>query len=372
MSISFACSKCGYNLKAPDSCTGRQSKCPKCGTAVVVPGPTADVSGLTSPQLPQEGSMIRFFCPTCCGPLSAPPEKIGAKASCPKCGQRVQVPNPGQNKTVLGRLVPAGGEVVNPPIAQVNAGPILASETMPLVSTRAELLQPDVQPKSPPGPEPAALDVLPTSPAPSHPRDRRLGTEYDKQPSRKSKKGIPTVLWVIGIPALLILVCCGGCLGLGSYFSWSESKEIAKADSLWSQGKHAEAVAIYKEHPNSTHNRSPDIFGRIIQHEAEQGNTTEARRWIDKALDNHIEVVCANQAAKDMIQTAKQERREREAKEQAQREAEREERKKQAAAAQKERDEARTGRRNKSERGRVRANRCGSLGRTRNSSHTKS
>lgn len=49
--------------------------------------------------------MIRFSCPTCGKSLSAPPEKIGAKANCPQCNQRVQIPEPPRNKTVLGNLV---------------------------------------------------------------------------------------------------------------------------------------------------------------------------------------------------------------------------------------------------------------------------
>ena len=50
--------------------------------------------------------MIHFACPNCRTVLTAPPERVGAKAGCPKCGQRVQVPAPPPtNKTVLGELV---------------------------------------------------------------------------------------------------------------------------------------------------------------------------------------------------------------------------------------------------------------------------
>lgn len=37
MAIFVACSTCGSKLKAPDSAAGRKTKCPKCGTAVIVP-----------------------------------------------------------------------------------------------------------------------------------------------------------------------------------------------------------------------------------------------------------------------------------------------------------------------------------------------
>src|SRR5262245_60729369 len=51
--------------------------------------------------------MIRFACPGCNKVLKAPENKVGAKSSCPYCGQRVQVPAPVvRRRTVLGRLLP--------------------------------------------------------------------------------------------------------------------------------------------------------------------------------------------------------------------------------------------------------------------------
>lgn len=38
--------------------------------------------------------MIRFACPTCKAVLKAPPRKAGDEVACPKCGQRVLIPNP--------------------------------------------------------------------------------------------------------------------------------------------------------------------------------------------------------------------------------------------------------------------------------------
>jgi hypothetical protein len=51
--------------------------------------------------------MLQFYCPKCNTLLQAPDEKIGAKFNC-TCGQRLQVPPPPDNKTVLGKL--PGGE----------------------------------------------------------------------------------------------------------------------------------------------------------------------------------------------------------------------------------------------------------------------
>ena len=48
--------------------------------------------------------LIRFACPTCRKTLKSPAGTAGAKAVCPKCGQKVRVP--GFNKTTLGLPVP--------------------------------------------------------------------------------------------------------------------------------------------------------------------------------------------------------------------------------------------------------------------------
>jgi len=51
---------------------------------------------------------IRFNCPSCQAKLSVPDDKVGVKAPCPKCGQRLQVPRPAPpppaDRTLLGEL----------------------------------------------------------------------------------------------------------------------------------------------------------------------------------------------------------------------------------------------------------------------------
>ncbi|MGH7172770.1 MAG: hypothetical protein ACRELG_21010 [Gemmataceae bacterium] len=57
--------------------------------------------------------MIRFTCPTCKTVLQSPGPTAGNKVACPKCGQRLLVPNPVKpaagNKTTLGAAPKAGG-----------------------------------------------------------------------------------------------------------------------------------------------------------------------------------------------------------------------------------------------------------------------
>lgn len=46
--------------------------------------------------------MIRFTCPACNASFHLPDDAAGKKGPCPKCGQRLQVPAPRPNRTVLG------------------------------------------------------------------------------------------------------------------------------------------------------------------------------------------------------------------------------------------------------------------------------
>ena len=57
-------------------------------------GPTAETS-----------SMIRYKCPRCKSILESPDAKAGDKVACPKCQQRLQIPMPLRDKTMLAPLV---------------------------------------------------------------------------------------------------------------------------------------------------------------------------------------------------------------------------------------------------------------------------
>jgi DNA-directed RNA polymerase subunit RPC12/RpoP len=48
--------------------------------------------------------MIRYLCPRCKKALAAQDREAGGKLNCPHCGQRLQVPVPPPNKTMLGEL----------------------------------------------------------------------------------------------------------------------------------------------------------------------------------------------------------------------------------------------------------------------------
>ncbi len=75
--IKFACSKCGQSIRVDDKYAGRKGKCPKCGTAVVVP---------------ERSSVIRFRCDHCGAKIKVPDRYAGRKGKCPTCQKAVVVP----------------------------------------------------------------------------------------------------------------------------------------------------------------------------------------------------------------------------------------------------------------------------------------
>src|SRR5262245_25624694 len=71
--------------------------------------------------------MIRFGCPACKSTLEAPERKAGDKIACLKCGQRLQIPFPIPNKTVLAPFLgtigaPSQSVTAAPPVSQSLSG----------------------------------------------------------------------------------------------------------------------------------------------------------------------------------------------------------------------------------------------------------
>src|SRR5262245_43776739 len=98
--------------------------------------------------------MIRFSCPTCKKILQASLPQAGQKVACAGCGQRLQVPTPARNKTVLGDLVPGASNPAPQAAAPAAAtwyyshnnqrqGPV-AWQQLQAMASRGKLQQKDV------------------------------------------------------------------------------------------------------------------------------------------------------------------------------------------------------------------------------------
>jgi hypothetical protein len=54
--------------------------------------------------------MMRFACPACNAAMNAPDGKAGKKAVCPRCGQRLRIPAPTAERTMLAKPLPPKGQ----------------------------------------------------------------------------------------------------------------------------------------------------------------------------------------------------------------------------------------------------------------------
>ncbi|HTU92081.1 MAG TPA: TM2 domain-containing protein [Gemmataceae bacterium] len=79
--------------------------------------------------------MIHYSCPMCSAKLEAKESVAGEKHACPNCGQRLQIPAPWVNKTVLGKLENVS-EISNDP--KKDSEEARATELLPEVSPVTE------------------------------------------------------------------------------------------------------------------------------------------------------------------------------------------------------------------------------------------
>lgn len=95
--------------------------------------------------------MIRFSCPACRAVLEVADSGAASKLPCPKCGQRLQVPTPPPNKTILA------------PLVSHQPGVPAAPTAIPLPPTASSIAAPAAIPVTPTAP-PAASAPPPTVP----------------------------------------------------------------------------------------------------------------------------------------------------------------------------------------------------------------
>src|SRR5262245_53089213 len=60
---------------------------------------------MSCPTRPRVTPVIRFWCPTCRKTLKSPDHNACKKIPCPHCQQRLEIPSPPRNRTILAPLV---------------------------------------------------------------------------------------------------------------------------------------------------------------------------------------------------------------------------------------------------------------------------
>jgi len=85
----------------PDDLGGRVI-CLKCWQEFHVATPQAPVPAPQASQAGKDGTVIRFRCSKCDKRIKAFARRAGRKTACPRCGQRLLIPSPARNRTLLG------------------------------------------------------------------------------------------------------------------------------------------------------------------------------------------------------------------------------------------------------------------------------
>src|SRR5262245_40533270 len=83
-----------------------------------------------------------------------------------------------------------------------------------------------------------------------------------------------------------LVVCCGA---VGCDVNKKKREALAEGDRL-DPTDPAAAVARYKEGYDAAGPRKAEVLQRIVDHEVKAGNTAEAKKWVEKGLNEKLQV----------------------------------------------------------------------------------
>jgi hypothetical protein len=130
----------------------------------------------------------------------------------------------------------------------------------------------------------------------------------------------------------LSLVAFGIAFGV---MRWRQMRALEEADELWDSGQRAAAVAKYKEGYPAAGDDKDEVLRRIVVQELKAGNRQEATKWVERGLNDRLNVNYGSGAAAALLAEVEQERAERDARKQAEAEARAQAKRDQAAAPRK-------------------------------------
>lgn len=250
---------------------------------------------------------ITVTCSSCSARMKAPNNLAGRRVKCAKCGNPLVIPPD--------NLPVAVAVVAEPPVAivaEVKSCPFCA-ETI-LADARkckhcGETLDPAMR---------AAEEARRAAQRREPVRESNREPARRDQPRERSGSGFR-------------LASCGGCLtvllllllvGAVATFVIRQKQQDAlnEANKLWDAGQRDAAIAKYKEGFPAAASSKGEILQRIVEYEVGKGNMQEARKWVEKGLDEKLDVKYEGQA-QQLYAAAKKDRDELEARKKAEAEA---------------------------------------------------
>jgi hypothetical protein len=193
MPVTFNCS-CGRQMRAADEHAGKRVKCPGCEAINLVPQPPP----------PAEPELVQFRC-SCGQILHARAEHVGKLTRCTVCGDKVRIPAAADTKKT------GGSSAANPKI-KTNAAP-------PPPPARRPPARQETRRK-----EPEEVEEIEEVQEAQDAEVAEVAEEvevYDDRPRKKKKgrrsgRGWGLLLVLGGVGVFLLLLACGG--GIGLYF----------------------------------------------------------------------------------------------------------------------------------------------------------
>lgn len=262
MPIHASCPSCGRQVKAPDHAAGRTVRCPQCGNSFPMPavGP--------APRLEEaEDLPVRVPPPAS---REAPPRRPRPDEQDyddpPAPGPSRLRTEKGVNGLGIASLILGGGAFLFGLI------PCIGIISLPF----------------------SLLGLL-----------LGLGGILMAAINKRSSYASPIVGSVVSLIAVCIPI---------AFWVWvatsatAPAREIKEADKLYAEGRPAEAVLKYKDNFNFVHQNRPEILRRIVEEEIKQGNVAEARRWIDKGLEENVEVTYNSPDARKLFDVVRKDR----------------------------------------------------------------
>jgi hypothetical protein len=244
-------------MKARDELAGRRVKCGKCGTSIVVPA--SDLPVAIPVEVPVAVAVVA---------AQSTPAPTAAVRPCPFCAEVINVE---------ARKCKHCGETLDPAMR--------AAEEARRASQRRE----------------------PVREFDHEPARRKQSRERSRSGFRLASCG--------GCLAVLLLFCLVGVV-VSVVIRHQQQNALDEAKKLWDAGQRDAAIPKYKDGYPAAGNAKGEVLQRIVDYEADKGNMQEARKWIEKGLDEKLNVAYEGQS-QQVFSAVKRERDELEAKKRA-------------------------------------------------------
>ncbi len=315
MTIQFNCPTCNKTLKAPDDKAGATVSCPGCKTTLHVPYPQAEESELNQTTFSQEWFYTKDGQRV--GPVSL--EELQTLAASGGLQPSDMVWKQGMAQwTPAVSVSELGTSLMPPPLPKVvpaSPPPLSTGRRMGEDSTRVLAKSPISERVADDGASSASSKRLDgeTRVLQSTSRFDRLRQKHPSLAHWSDKAFIASGAGIL----LCFFVCCGGFVTfVAKQDDESAKKELREANELWAKDRKADAAGKYKQviekhwHTSSVKSESSTILQRLIEFEAEQGNTSSARSLIEKAEQNKIALSLDSPKAKEIMTQFQRERQE--------------------------------------------------------------